>query len=511
MTAASILTLVQPVQRVNRSEQVEELGSAIHRIRLLGSIFQTVLEWYGSPGIGKTTLVEMLGEECVRQGVPYALVDFNPGRNPEADRHQADRTVLVNEMMQALEGTAAPAAADPAPVYQAITNYRSTPGGDEDERRQLALYHVTRAFVAYANCLMQGDPIVLLFDETERAAPDVAAWLEEWIISPLAQWGRCLIVWSGRRPQRWKRFETRRRLASRELDVFDKQTTAELFQKNSRYPDRTRSLSEQVRRVTRGHPFANMVALRQLDTLIEAGEAPDVGRFPDYERDLLDGLVQNFVDAYAFKDVPMELADACRMLALLRQFDVILLREMLTHFVPSFAHYQGAEFGELLTRLRETQLVIWDDKRKGYALDPTLRSVLTEHIWRHQPRLFADVNHLALEVYRDWIQRAGDNRGVYIVEELYHQACLNRVPDQLAPAEYRELGNVLEEQLREYPQPDLALRASALERLEHELEGDLELTALIGQNISDRLVTLVRRAMAGARSELSASATGESS
>ena len=128
----------------------------------------------------------------------------------------------------------------------------------------------------------------------------------------------------------------------------------------------------------------------------------------------------------------------------------------------------------VISRLRSTPLVLWDDRRKGYTIDPTLRHIIGEHIYRHNPTLYAKVNRYAIDVYRDWIVRAGDNRAIYIVEELYQQACANRVLEDTSPKDRIEIENLLKKRIDEYQQGDPDLRALALDRLYHELEEDFD-------------------------------------
>ncbi len=482
------------VTPVNRLDERGEFSSALERIRVLGSVFQTIYEWYGSPGIGKSELLKLLAEECHIASVPYALINFKTKPELQADaptrgREEVNATGLIQGLLEGFGGL------ESKKVQDAIADYRSFSTDDKDiKQRQLKHSDMARAFVQFVGEVSKRDPVVLLFDETEFADQDLVTWLEEWVLNPLIQNGKCLIVWAGRRPQRWKRFEVRRRLRCQELKPFDNDDTVKLFKKNSTFP--LEKFSEPVRRLTLGHPFADVVALRQLDYLAKEGKIPPLDQFSSIETNLIDGLVQEFVEAYAFKYVSNELATACRMLALVRQFDVIMLREILTKTLPSFAKYQREEFGGVLSSLRATQLVWWDDRRKGYALDHTLRHILGENIRRHQPDLYAQVNQIAIEIYRDWIKNAGDNRGVYIVEELYQQSCLNQVSSDSHSNKKASLAGLLEQRLQGYSQRDPDLRASALDRLYHELEGDSELPELIGKEKFEELLKKVRQVRA---------------
>lgn len=480
---------------VNREDQVKEFADAISRIHTLGAIFQTLFEWYGSPGIGKSTLTYLLKARCDELKVPYVAIDFSV-RNPQAGAYARDYSILLEELTRRIffKGM------DSEPILELIREYRRLPENAIEEQRQAGLNKASRAYMRAMSDLLESQPSVLFFDETERAETGLVDWLEEWIINPLIQTGRCLVVWTGRRPQRWKRFEVRRRLNSRELKPFDPKDTVKLFRTNgpeaiATLPDdEIKVLSRRVQRLTHGHPLADSVVLHQLGELA-SGKIPLTERqFIKQEDNLLDGLVQEFVDAYAFRGLSDELIGACRVMSLVRQFDVIMLREILNGVSTSYEAYPRDEFGMLLSRLRSTQLVLWDEKRKGYAIDPTLRHILNEYIFHHNPAQYLSVNQLAMAVYQDWITRSGDNRGVYIVEELYHQACINRLNRHILPAGPTDLSEVLETHIAQYHQQDPDLRVSALDRLYHELEGDVDLRVLIGDDTFAQLLSHVENA-----------------
>jgi hypothetical protein len=474
--------MITPIKPVNREAEVEDFRSALDRIRVLGSVFQTLYEWHGAPGIGKSTLVRLLKEECDRIQIPYSFVDFDEKRNSRVNVYKEDISALIEDLSSGFLGN------EEGEVQDAISQYRKAQSKDKERK----LDDVARAFQRLIKKWTDKGPAVLFFDETERADQDnVVAWLEEWIVNPLVQNGRCLIVWTGRRPQRWKRFEVRRRARVQELGVFDEEGTRKLFKNNSSYP--ISDLAVPVRVLTGGHPYADTIVLRYLDYMAKEGRKPVKEQFDQIEPDLLNELIQRFVDSFAFKDLDVEMVRACRMMSLVRQFDVIMLREILTKALPAdFGNYGRNEFGDLLSRLRSTQLVLWDDRRKGYAIDPTLRHILGEYIRRDNPELYVQVNLYAIEVYRDWITRAGDNRGIYIVEELYQQACANRILKDTSSKEQIKLANLLRQRITEYHQNDSDLHAAALDRLYHELENDPDLPQLIGDEGLSQLLEIVQ-------------------
>jgi hypothetical protein len=217
--------------------------------------------------------------------------------------------------------------------------------------------------------------------------------------------------------------------------------------------------------------------------MLDQGEQVDSQTFTRYEPTLLDDLVRDAIDAYVFRDVEPELANACRALALLRQFDVILLRQVLSQFVPDFKDYPHSAYGGLLSLLHATQVIEWDDGRKGYNVATPLRQILSQYMRQRNPEKYVAINQAALEVYQDWVERVSENRSVYIIEALYHQAAINQLgaPWMTEPV---DLGKQLQKHLeccytlKNY-EDEQDLLSEALNRLEKGLERDTELKSLL--------------------------------
>jgi hypothetical protein len=189
---------------------------------------------------------------------------------------------------------------------------------------------------------------------------------------------------------------------------------------------------------------------------------------------------------------------------LVRQFDLILLRRLLSEFVDAFADYPRNAYGGLLSTLNATHLIEWDDRRKGYTVDPTLRRILGEHVRIQNPECYGSVNRAALEVYRDWIDRVADYRSVYIVEALYHEACLARAG---VTGDFDSLLRSLDRYLAYYPEDDPDLMNSMLNRLSKELESDLDQDKLGGmgeilpQTVVERLQSRITARRVGQTTE----------
>lgn len=454
---------------VNREPQMRLLREALRHIRSSGPLFQTIFEFIGVPTIGKTTLINLLCCVCQDEGIPYAHIDFDAERNPHAHDYLESPALLLTDLAAQLS------ILDKKPLQKAVEEYERLITASEEKRRT-ALQNLAHKFREGVNQLSQQAPIVFLFDTTDEADPAVLSWLEEEVVSLLTQKGRCLFVFAGTAALHWRRFEVRRRVRTERLEPFKPESVEDQLKQDKRHPDLAQ-FSAQVYHLTGGLPMGNFVVSKRLGELADEGRLIDHEMFSSYEPTLLDALIRDVIKKYVFKGVDEDLVDACYVLSLVRQFDLILLRRLLSEFVEAFADYPRNAYGGLLGTLNATHLIEWDEKRKGYTVDPTLRRILSQHIRIQNPERYKAVNQAALEVYQDWIERVADYRSIYIVEALYQEACLTSMePDR----HFDDLLESLDRYLTYYQEDDREWLNSMLDRLGKELESDLDQERLGG-------------------------------
>ncbi len=482
-----------PDQLVDRKKQLDKFTDILDRISRQGPVSSNLFEWYGSPGIGKSMLVTMLARQADTRHASWALVNFKKSAAKEK-LYLHDPVILIEELVSDLGKQVSLRTDD---LDERVKEYRaaSLPAegvvtayvGMDQETRLFkrpnwleGLRNVVIAFIKLVNTLPDQAksesirPVILFFDETEYADIELVDWIEEWVINPLLQIKHCMVVWTARRPWRWKRPEIRRRLTSEELDVFAPEMVKEQIRSGSTQPDLATELFKNVHTLTGGHPYANRIIINELDILAKQGEKVTPETFSDFESKLLADVFHKFIDGYAFNELGSnDLKIACKFIALVRLFDSTMLREILRACAGEpFKSWTQEDFGDLLLQLKKTQLLVWE---KGYAIDSGLRHIIQKYFKVSEQKSFIAANQAALRVYEDWLGRPVDNRGLFVVEELYHNAALLQVGEQ------SDLNAILDKRLKEYPdwiKDDQALN-NALERLEGEINNDKELNQYV--------------------------------
>lgn len=399
---------------VGRGGEIEEFRKAIFKIVEQDDIFQTIWERYGSVGIGKTSLQLMLVEEAERLGVGGVRVDFAEG--------DKDVFGVMSKMSEVLtenqeETTKQWLEVEDEKVGQEWESYLNELSEEEKETmtNRFGDSVAGQRMVLMAQTLINSiedetkyRPLALMFDSTDEADQDeVVPLMEEFLVSPLVENGRVLMLWFGRRPQRWKRFEVRRKVFTKELGGLEPK---ELEEQAGDLSEEQAQLFMGMQEITQGNLGANQVLIEML----KKGEFERVG--------LIEGLKTGFVDkVFDELGIEDEVRTALSLVSLVRGFDVVMLGQILKNDLL-FENFGRNEFGGLLSRLRSSQLVNWDEEAKGYVVTSGFREILSEWVKQKDPEKYRQAQKMIVEVYEDWIGRAGSEatKMDYKIEKIYH-------------------------------------------------------------------------------------------
>lgn len=105
-----------------------------------------------------------------------------------------------------------------------------------------------------------------------------------------------------------------------------------------------------------------------------------------------------------------------------RLFDSSMMKKFASVYAPElYRSWEWEDFGDLLKQYKNSQLLVYE---RGIAVEPNTRKITETYLQSNDPVRWKKVNKAALEIYRDWLTRPVDQRGLYIVEEIYHMTKL---------------------------------------------------------------------------------------
>lgn len=485
-------------QFTNRTVELEIVARRVEILQKGGGVFQCVLNFYGIPGVGKTALLSELDRLAASghwpghrlQPVLSALTDLATVVSPD-QLHRAGPEALASQMKQLDDQTQIASMA----FYDALNDFhrqRITDLDDEEAwyRARQAAKRVADSFTSfvYDQGKKLNQPVLLMFDNSDRLPPDAFDWLEFEVFSPLVQSDRVLLVLTGCSPIRWKRFEVRRRVYLGKLHPPEQ--GAELVRQQA--PSWSK-VADNIVQLTFGLPTANRTVVEALGEIT----APvDGNNFDQYRPQLLKRLVTDLVEKHLWQNVDHELWPVFHLVAPLRQFDVTTLRNLLPHFDSERFGKQGGNFYLLmLNRLIDTALVEWSSERKAYILDDTLRHILALDLEIRQRQRSIDIHARAAELYQRWLTDVPENRSSYLVEWLYHRVKGDELKGQeqsdIAAHAMKDLRDLLERFYHPKGDGDERLFDSA-SRLVNELDCDDELAGLIGKQARDEMIRSIK-------------------
>jgi AAA+ ATPase superfamily predicted ATPase len=463
---------------VGREEQINLIEDRIGIIRYGGSVFQALINFYGVIGIGKTFLLQELEKRIRDESLPCAFIDF---AEKVYDFSPQSKVMILEEIADSFSSSAI--------LAQTVSHFwqRQRAGEPVEEQIQAVLQTV----LDYVSGLVRDHnaPAVLLLDTLERANKELLDWLEDAVLSRLIRTDRVLVIVASRAPHRWKRFEVRRRAYQQRLDPFDEETT------KKQLPQEYTALASNVVDLTHGHPFGNVQVLESVRQIER-----DVGRpfrsadFEEYQKRLVQELVDELIEPVVMKDISREIRRAYRVVALARQFDVNVLRRLLTRFVEEpFADKSAAYFLSVVGSMVKTTLVEWSSGRRGYVLDKTIRWMLALNMKLTATGRYEEINQELVDLYNEWIERVPENRSGFIIERLYHEACVRSVQsvDEYGIAD--RLCELLKDYLTEYyPVTEREEMPPGLTALQEELNKDEELKGFLPRDWVNCLVGMIQ-------------------
>jgi len=407
-----------------RQKERERVNNFIKDIKngLVGAPF--FLNLFAPKGFGKTAFLERIWEEyeCL---LPASLVHVGSFRGENAESLDLDRLLvhIVGQLGERLPRRVAPLPAD----YENWT--------DENQLGDLLLQLVSGAKEYEKVALLLVDDYDLMPEKQRR-------WFQEKVFGPATKTKKFAVILTSETELRFTEdFNLRMRLECRELKGLDPEAISLALPEYE-------GIAGEIHLVTGGLPILTGEFVERL----KAFQVTTPADFQAHAQELTGKYYRTYVEEQFLADLAPDIQETMLPLALLRRFDVKVLKKILPDLLPkSYESYGTADYLDLIDRLRP-----WVEWRRqgGYALNPAFRLMLQGYVVTIKPDLYKRVNRAAEVMYRRWLE--SEYREYYLIELLYHVLALYRA----------ERGNVL------FPMQDEMSRAKVGDELLGYLRGD---------------------------------------
>ena len=291
---------------INRSTEVDVVLQQVAELRSGVAAQKCLVNIYGVYGTGKSALLEHLAERMSSFTDLRTLRIEIPALAPGEKTPSAEAKISIIRQLHDDSQSDGSALRE---VLAADVDKTESAGDAALERYAQLLFGLRQ-------------PIVLLINAESSGAPAAFVWLERGLLKPLVN-AHCLVaVITSRKEVLWREFDTRNRAKSLTLSPFTVVQTAEQL---AVAPESVTSIFA----LTRGLPLANELARHML------AEAPNPQAWSVEQQITLIQAIRDAIYARIGPELTSQLCCILEVLAVVREFDVLLMHQLVNRFCVS--------------------------------------------------------------------------------------------------------------------------------------------------------------------------------
>lgn len=405
---------------VDRTTELRIVEQQVREVQENNSTAQTVINFWGVKGIGKTWLLHHLqrryhrGNRLAESMRPtFALLYALP--------NDCDGDVLLEQIARACADQI-----DQQLTYELRDDHRAL-------LRRIKETGNIAMMIELLLMLSHEFVPLLLFDSQGPRENTNWSGVEQHVIEPLVSTGRILVVVAGRRQvPRWKRFEVRRRALgpdTSQISPFDKQAVREQIGQNQ-FP--IHPLVDKLFPYTVGNPHLVDTLARHIVQWSRVPEATEVN--PAWFVEPHEGLLQvlRTSEDQMLENIPADLRPVFEALAPLRFFRLEALRAILiAHEQPTERRSDGY-YLNLLRAIEQTEVVWWERARRAYVTSEIIRKLMNRRQRLEEPTTYARQHQQAVDMYWEWVEACPEACEDFVLEIWFHLTCLMEMDDDRA-------------------------------------------------------------------------------
>jgi hypothetical protein len=322
---------------------------------------------------------------------------------------------------------------------------------------------------------------LLLIDDYDLMPEKQRRWFQKEIFIPAAKTRKIAIILTSETKLRFtESFELRMRLECRELTGLDPEAISRALPKYE-------GIAGEIHKITGGLPVLTEEFIEHL----EDSRITTPTDFQAHAQELTGKYYRTYVEERSLIGLASDIRETLLILALLRRFDVKVMRQILPDLLPEpYQSYGTADYLDLIDRLRK-----WVEWRRqgGYTLNLALRLMLQGYVLTIKPDLYKRVNRAAEVLYRTWLE--SEYQEYYLIELLYHVLALYKAEkaNGLFPAQDEMSQAKVGDELLKYLAGDSGrrLQAADLDSLRNSLDRDSDLKNYISEDVKRVIEDLI--------------------
>lgn len=264
---------------------------------------------------------------------------------------------------------------------------------------------------------------VLLFDSAERLSKQMLDDLIDWLVKPLVLRPDILFIFAARGRFELKDLKVHKRCLPCQLEPFTRDEIEEKI--------KTRGnglLLEPVEDFSGGHPLTIEAVYECARLITEQDRLPMSDVFERKTEEIAQVLDAAIVQNRFMQGLNDEQQKLLEAVCILRKFNPMSLKRFAARFVDEkYAQESTAFYLRVLGDLVDSKLVEWTRVARAHVLDNVVRHMMSYNLKVRDPQGFRARHEEAAGMYGRMITESPAQGSLFILERLYHLACLSDV------------------------------------------------------------------------------------
>jgi hypothetical protein len=314
---------------------------------------------------------------------------------------------------------------------------------------------------------------VLLFDSVEQLSKLMLDNLIDWLVKPLILRPDILFVFAARGRFELKDLKVHKRCLAYQLEPFTRDEIEDKI--------KTRGnglLLEPVEDFSYGHPLTVEAVCECARLITEQDRLPMSDVFERKTEEIAQVLDAAIVQDKFMQGLNDEQQKLLEAVCILRKFNPMSLKRFAAKFVDEkYAQESTAFYLRVLGDLVDSKLVEWTRVARAHVLDNVVRHMMSHNLRVRDLEGFRARHQEAADMYGRMMTESPAQGGLFILERLYHLACLSSISKE-----------TIEDEIGRIVQAD-KLDVDQVFNLKKEfcgdenIPGDVELRHLLGSDI----------------------------